>query len=429
MEFFEFFGAVEIPGWLFWSMILAIVLLAIILWSALHRRDPVYDIDRMDTFRDACDSITGLTHGSCTGGNQAKILQDQEYFRALLAEIDGAKHSIHFETYLWKDGEISERVTDRLAAAAERGVAVRVLLDGSGGSIPGDQRNRLEESGAQLAFYHPFRISNLGRINNRDHRKIVVVDGKIAIVGGHCITDDWLIGTEEKPAFRDISVRVEGPIVHEIQSTFSENWVEETGDVFVGKEFFPEHEADGPVEAHVARMTPSGMSSAVKLLHYLVIVCARKRITIQNPYFLPDPDGIEAMSEAVDRGVEVRVMVPSANATDNAFVQHAGHHRFGAMLDAGVRIFEYERTLLHQKVIAVDGVWCGIGSTNFDDRSFELNDEITVGFWDEDLTREIEETFERDLEHCVEMNAETWKQRGLLHKLMDGTFFLVNEQL
>lgn len=422
-------GEVSIPSWLFWLLIAMVVILALILWSARHRRDPTFDIDPQAGFRDVCDSITGLTHGRCTSGNSAEILQDQSYFERINEEIANAKHSINFETYLWSEGKVSDRLTRSLSESAKRGVDVRVMLDGSGGSITDEQKKDLEAAGARFAFYHPFGITNLGRINNRDHRKIMIVDGKVGFVGGHCITDYWWEAQNGKPPFRDISVRLEGPVVHELQSTFSENWIEETGDVFLGQEYFPTNESHGEVEAHVARITPNGTSSAVKLLHYLVIVASSDRIRIQNPYFLPDPDGIEAMKKAVDRGVDIQVMVPSAEATDNALVQHAGHHRFGAMLEAGIRIFEYEKTLLHQKVIAVDGIWCGIGSTNFDDRSFELNDEITVGFWDEKMAKQLEETFERDLEHCVERKADSWKKRGIGHKLIDGTFFLINEQL
>lgn len=424
-----FTSSIEIPALLFWLMTFTIAGLLLILYSTLHRRDPDYDIEHPENLLDARYSITGLTHSASKRGNRVTLLQDTDYFDALIGAIEGARGSVNFETYLWEEGKVSDRVTDALARSARNGVDVRMMLDGSGGSMTQEQKQRLLEAGVALASYHPFRLSNLGKINNRDHRKICVVDGRIGFVGGHCFTDDWVEGRKGKPAFRDITARIEGPVVHDIQSTFSENWVEETGDVFIGDAYFPKLERVGEVEAHVTWITPAGIPSAVKLLHYLAITCATKRVWIQNPYFLPDPDGIDALIEAVDRGVDVRVMVPATSVTDHPIVQHAGHHKFGAMLDGGIRIFEYERTLLHQKVLTVDGTWAAVGSTNFDDRSFEINDEITVGFWDEGVAKELEQTFERDLEHCTEMNAREWRKRGFRHRLIDGTFFIINEQL
>ncbi len=179
----------------------------------------------------------------------------------------------------------------------------------------------------------------------------------------------------------------------------------------------------------MASMKPEGSAPAVKILHHTVICCARRRLWIQNPYFIPEPDAIEAFSRAVARGVDVRVMVPSAEVSDMPLVQHAAHRNFQRLLDAGVRIFEYRRTLLHQKVMTVDGVWCAVGSSNFDDRSFETNDEITLGFHDRALAQRLEEIFEDDRKHCLELQAADWKRRGRLHRLQDSALYLLNEVL
>lgn len=420
---------VTLPLWAVGLAALVIVVLILIFWSSKHRRDPDFHIEGSVPSMDGCESIAGLTHGACTGGNDVRILRDGEYFRVLLEDIESATQSVNFETYLWKKGEVSDRVTEALAKAAERGVAVRVLLDGSGGSITRKQKERLERAGAKYAAYHPFRISNIGKINSRDHRKITVIDGRTAFVGGHCIVDEWIEGGEGEDPYRDTTARVQGLAVHTLQSTFGENWISETGDIFIGEKFFPQLDGKGESTIHVARVSPAGTSSAVKLLHYLAIETATKRIRIQNPYFLPDPAGIRTLCRAVERGVEVSVMVPSAEATDNPIVQHAGHHKFGALLEGGVRLFEYGKTLLHQKVITVDGIWCAVGSTNFDDRSFELNDEISIAIRDEEVTRQLDEDFERDLEHCVERELGEWSSRGLMHRTIDGFFYLFNEQL
>lgn len=179
----------------------------------------------------------------------------------------------------------------------------------------------------------------------------------------------------------------------------------------------------------MASMKPEGSAPAVKILHHIVISCARERLWVQNPYFIPEPDAISAFGQAVKRGVDVRVMVPSANASDMPLVQHAAHRNFQRLLESGVRIFEYERTLLHQKVMTVDGVWCAVGSSNFDDRSFETNDEITLGFHDRALAKRLEEIFRKDLAHCIELNAAQWKKRGLVHRAKDSALYLLNEVL
>jgi cardiolipin synthase len=215
----------------------------------------------------------------------------------------------------------------------------------------------------------------------------------------------------------------------QLQSAFAENWIEETGEVPGGANFFPEIEPAGDVDAHAVWVSSAGSPSSVKLLHYLLIHAAKERITIQNPYFLPDPDARRSLLEAVERGVEVRVMIPAVKATDSPVVQHASHHHFGTMLKGGVKLFEYQHTLLHQKVLVVDGQWASIGSTNFDDRSFELNDEISLVVYNETIARELEQTFEEDLKHSTAVDFETWATRPVLHKLKDFSAFVFNEQL
>jgi DNA-binding transcriptional LysR family regulator len=251
----------------------------------------------------------------------------------------------------------------------------------------------------------------------------------IHLRGGHCLTDDWLGNAQDKKHFRDVSARVEGPVVQQLQSAFSENWIEETGDVIAGECYFPKLEPRGDIQAHAVFVSPSGTPSMVKLLHYLVIHSAKKQLLIQNPYFLPDPDGRKALLDAARRGVDVRVMIPAATATDAPIVQHASHHHYGTLLKGGVRIFEYQRTLLHQKLFTVDGCWAAVGSTNFDDRAFEINDEVSFVIYDEGIAQQLEAIFEDDLKDSKEMAFEPWKNRPVLHKLQDFGAFLFNEQL
>jgi cardiolipin synthase len=256
-----------------------------------------------------------------------------------------------------------------------------------------------------------------------------VIDGRVALVGGHCIVDGWLCKGQGRDNVRDIGVRVRGPAVHAVQATFSENWVEDTGQLFVGDAVFPQLARAGSVAVHVASIKAEGSPPAVKILHHLVVCVARKRIYIQNPYFLPDREAIEALCAAARRGVDVRVMVPSAKASDMPMVQHAAHRNFHLLLAGGVRMFEYQTCLLHQKVMVVDGAWCAIGSSNFDDRSFETNDEITLGLLDSALATRLEAIFERDMRECVELNAAAWARRSLWHRCKDNMLYVFNEVL
>jgi cardiolipin synthase A/B len=407
-----------------------VVFLLVVIWSIKRHREPRLRIASDAPLAELLPSLAGLTHSVMIEGNSVELFENGAFFDVLLADMSKAEHSLHFETYLWEEGELSRRVTAALAERARAGVAVRVLVDASGGDKMGEAAPReLVAAGCQFQLFHPRRVRNLGLQNERDHRKLVVIDGRVAFVGGHCVKDEWLGEAQDRGHFRDLSVRLRGPIVHAAQSTFSENWVEETGELFVGEGVFPRPEQAGEVTMHLARAKPSGAAPAVKILHHLVLAMARKRIFIQNPYFIPGPAALGALCRAAARGVDVRVMVPAAAASDMPFVQHAAHRNFDTLLAGGVRIFEYRKTLLHQKVVAVDGAWCAIGSSNFDDRSLEINDEIMVGCCSEALAAQLEAVFLRDAADCVELEAGRWARRGLWHRWRDNASYLLKYQL
>ncbi len=411
-------------------LVIVIILLLLIIWSIKQHREPRLNIHTDAPLVDLLPSLAGLTHATIVKGNAVDVFENGAFFDALLADMRNAKRSLHFETYLWEEGEISRRVTAALAERARAGVRVRVLADASGCDRMGEAAPReLRAAGCDLRMFHKRHWRKIGLQNERDHRKLVVLDGRVAFIGGHCIKDNWLGDAQDKEHFRDLSVRLRGPIVQAAQSTFSENWVEESGELFTGDDVFPEIEPQGDVAAHIARVKPMGSAPAVKILYHLVICMARKRILIQNPYFLPSLPAIEALGEAVARGVDVRVMVPAATASDMPLVQHAAHRNFDKLLAAGVRLFEYQKTLLHQKVITVDGVWCAIGSSNFDDRSLEINDEISAGFRHEGLATQLEQIFLRDMQQCVELKAGQWAKRGLWHRWRDNASYLLKYQL
>jgi cardiolipin synthase len=416
--------------WIYVVLLLAVALLGLTIWSVKRHKDPHLALKADAPLEELIPSIAGLSLGMPIRGNAVEIFENGAFFDALIDDIGAARRTVHFETFLWKEGRLGERMAEALSRKAREGVEVRLVLDASGCRKMGEPaRALMRAAGCELAFYHPRTLKNIGILAERDHRKLAVLDGRVAWVGGHCIVDAWLGDARNRQEVRDISVRLHGPIVHAVQSAFSENWVEVTGKLFVGEHYFPALEPAGEVVAHMASIKPESSAPAVKILHHTVICCARKRLWVQNPYFIPEPDAVGAFAQAVRRGVDVRIMVPSTDASDMPLVQHAAHRNFQRLLDCGVRLFEYQKTLLHQKVMTVDGVWCAVGSSNFDDRSFETNDEITLGFLDSALAKRLEGIFEADLRDCIELEAARWKKRGLVHRAKDSVLYLFNEVL
>ncbi|MGC1175481.1 phospholipase D-like domain-containing protein [Polaromonas sp.] len=405
-------------------------LLGLVIWSIKRHNNPKLKIECGESIDELIPSLAGLTLSSAVAGNSVELLENGAFFDVLIGRIGAALKNVHFETFLWKDGVLGQRMADALSERARAGVKVRVLLDATGSKGVGKvTRRQMEDAGCKLVFFHEKALHNIGVMNDRDHRKLVVIDGREAFVGGHCVVDDWLGNAEDGKHFADLSVHLHGPIVHSVQAAFSENWGGQTGELFVGKDVFPELAPAGDVTIHAAYAKPEGSAPAVKILHHTVICLAQKRIWIQNPYFIPEPEAIDAFGEAVRRGVDVRVMMPSTSGSDNPMVQHAGHRNFEKLLKCGVRLFEYPHTLLHQKVMTVDGVWSAIGSSNFDDRSFDTNDEITLGIKDAALAQQLDAVFEKYVQRCEEINLKQWQQRGLWHKFKDNMFYVFNEVL
>ncbi|MBA3594508.1 MAG: phospholipase D-like domain-containing protein [Pseudomonadota bacterium] len=405
-----------------------IVLLGLVIWSIKRHRSPKLKIECGASIDTLMPSLAGLSLGSVTTGNSVELLENGAFFDVLIARMGAAQQTIHFETFLWKEGVLGQRLADALSERARAGVQVRVLLDATGSKEIGKgERKQMEAAGCRVVMFHERSIYNIGVMNERDHRKLAVIDGKEAFVGGHCVVDAWLGNAEDGKHYADLSVRLHGPIVHSVQAAFSENWGGQTGELFVGDDVFPELAPAGKVSINAAYAKPEGSAPAVKILHHTVICLAKKRIWIQNPYFIPEPEAIDAFGAAVKRGVDVRVMMPSTSGSDNPMVQHAGHRNFEKLLKCGVRLFEYPHTLLHQKVMTIDGVWSAIGSSNFDDRSFDTNDEITLSIQDEALAGQLDAVFEKYVDRCQEIELKAWQQRGLWHKFKDNWFYLFNE--
>ena len=407
-----------------------VLLLVAIIWSMKRHRSPTLRVECNDSIQVLVPSLAGLTLSGATEGNAVEAYENGAFFDVLIDEISAAQGSVHFESFLWKEGVLGQRIADAMCARARNGVTVRILVDATGSKGMGKTVERqLTESGCKLVKFHKWHIRNIGVMNERDHRKLVVLDGRVALLGGHCIVDTWLGNAEDKEHYADVSVRLRGPIVHSVQAAFSENWVGHTGELFMGEDVFPRLECAGTVTVHAAYVKPEGSAPAVQILHHAAICCAKKRIWIQNPYFIPEPAAIDAFGDAVARGVDVRVLMPSTSGSDNPMVQHAGHRNFEKLLRLGVRLFEYPSTLLHQKLMTIDGAWCTVGSANFDDRSFEINDEITLGFLDSATAARLDEIFEKYAAGSKEIELDSWRRRPIGHRFIDNMYYLFNEIL
>jgi cardiolipin synthase len=421
---------IEIHTWLFVTMIVAIVVLGMMLWNNLREREFHVRVPDLECFEQALPSIAGMTKAIILDGNRAEIIQNGDFFTALLESIAEAKKTIHFETYVWWTGGICDEVAGALAKRAREGVEVRVIVDAMGGmKMKRRLRELMKEAGVKLVRYHPIRLRDIGQLNKRSHRKLAIFDGHTAYICGHGVADQWTGQGQDKDHWRDTGVRLHGPIVNAAQSVFALHWIEETGEVLVGEKYFPAIDLQGELKMHILAGAPLGGISDLELMFKMSLAAAQKEILIQNPYFIADEETTSLLKRAVKRGVEVKIMVPG-RITDSPVVNHAGHRHFSEMLSAGVRIFCFQRTLIHQKILVIDGVWSHVGSTNLDSRSFDINEEAGVGIIDKGIAGELKAAFEDDLKDCEEMKAESW-DRGyhFWHKTLDRACYLLSGQL
>lgn len=422
---------VAVPLWLALLAALLLVLLALWLYSAEREHNVrVRRVPDVDNFDEALPSIAGLTGGDILPGNRATLLQDgDQFFPALFADIAAARETIHIETYVWWKGEICDRVARALAARARRGVEVRLTIDALGATKM-DRRllKLMRDAGVEINRYHPIRAADLGLINQRTHRKVAVFDGRVGYLFGHGIAEEWTGHAQDERHWRDTGVRLEGPVVNAVQAVFADNWMEQRGEPLVGSRYFPRLAPVGNVRAHVVASKPRGGVSTQETLFKIAVAASRRELLIQNPYFIPDQEAVDLLGRAVKRGVDVRIMLPGP-VTDSSIVRHAGHFYWEDLMMRGVRLFEYQRTLLHQKVVVVDGLWSLVGSTNLDDRSLDINDEASVGLIDRGIAGELRRTFATDLRLCREIHLAEWRRRSFWDKGIDGLSYAINGQL
>ncbi len=347
-------------------------------------------------------------------GNRVEYLENgDEIFPAMLAAIASAERTITFETYIYWSGTIGQEFADALAERARAGVKVHVLLDWAGsGKMDAAVLEELRSAGVEVEKYHPLKWYHLSRLNQRTHRKLLVVDGKIGFTGGVGIADKWSGDGQDPEHWRDAHFRLQGPAVAQIQAVFADNWLKVSGEILDGEIYFPALEPAGPSAAQMFSSSPTGGSESVRLMYLLAIAAAESSIDISASYFVPDDLTRRTLLEALRRGVRVRVIVPGEHM-DVELVRAASRAHWGELLAAGAEIHEYAPTMYHCKIFTVDGTLVSVGSTNLDNRSFALNDEANLNLYDAEFAQRMTAVFEVDLSRARRITLEAWRARPL----------------
>ncbi|MEP6574590.1 MAG: phospholipase D-like domain-containing protein [Gemmatimonadota bacterium] len=363
-------------------------------------------------------------------GNRVTCLcNGDEIFPAMLSSIRAARSSITFETYIYWSGSIGREFADALIERAAAGVRVHVLVDWIGsGKMDSEIIEEMERSGVQLEKYRPVRWYTIGKLNNRTHRKLLVVDGVVGFTGGVGIADLWLGHAQSPDHWRDSHFKLEGPAVAQMQAAFMDNWIEARGLVLHGEDYFPELHQAGTQAAQVFKSSATEASESVRLMYLLSIAAAVRSIRIANAYFVPDELAVQTLIDAQLRGVRVEIIVPGVH-TDSLIVQRASRGLWGPLLESNVAIYEYLPTMYHTKVMIVDELWTSVGSTNFDSRSFRLNDEANLNIHCPEFALAQVEVFENDKKHARRATLEAWRRRSWTERASEQLAGLLRGQL
>jgi len=363
-------------------------------------------------------------------GNRVDTLRNgNEIFPAMLQAIREAERTIAFETYIYWSGEIGQEFASALSERARAGVRVHLLLDWVGTSKMDDaQLEEMRTAGVEIEKYRPLHWYTLARVNHRTHRKLLVVDGRVGFTGGVGIADEWEGQAQDPEHWRDTHFRLEGPAVAQLQATFLDNWLEVRSEVLHGDEYFPPLEAAGECSAQVFKSSFGEGSESTRLMYLLSLACAEESILLSSSYFVPDEVAIETFVAARERGVRVEIIVPGDHI-DAQVVRRASRGLWGPLLEAGVEIYEYQPTMFHVKVLVVDGLWSSVGSTNFDNRSFGLNDEANLNVLDAAFAAEQERIFEEDRRQSRRVTLEAWRARPFSERLRERLSRILRSQL
>ena len=363
-------------------------------------------------------------------GNRIENLENgEQIFPAMLEAVRSAQSTINFETYIYWSGRIGKEFADALSERARAGVKVNLLLDWVGSQKMDEALAlQMQQAGVEIQRYHPLHWYNLGRMNNRTHRKLLVVDGRVGFTGGVGIADQWDGRAQDADHWRDSHYRLEGPAVAQMQAAFLDNWIKTTGKVLQGKDYFPALERKGEAIAQVFTSSPSGGGDSMQLMYLLSITAAERTIDLSAAYFVPDPLTRKALLTALRRGVRVRIIVPGKKI-DAVVVRQASRADWGELLKAGALIHEFQPTMFHCKMMIVDSQLVSVGSTNFDNRSFRLNDEANLNIYDQGWAERLEDVFEADLARSRQITYEAWKKRPLRQKVVEKFSSLLSSQL
>ncbi|OLC50625.1 MAG: hypothetical protein AUH43_04490 [Acidobacteria bacterium 13_1_40CM_65_14] len=383
---------------------------------------------------DACsDHFLHVLESTCQThldeGNHVEILTDGDmFYPTMLEAIRNARETINMECYIFKKGDIGDAFIDALCDRAKAGVRVTIVMDaiGSFGAFR-TSKKPLEAAGCRVAAYQPFTWYRLSRLNNRTHRELLVVDGTVAFVGGAGVADWWAKPTRGKPMWRDMMARIEGPVVSDIAGVLAENWVECCGEILTSPETYKGRHKVGSVAAFAVKSSPADRSTVSRVLFQTLVEAASAKVRVSTPYFLPDKAFRQAIQRTVTRGVDMTVIVPGTH-TDQRWVRLASRRMYGQMLEAGMRIFEYERGMTHVKTLLVDDLWAVIGTTNLDNRSFEHNDEVNVAIRDAGVSARLMQDFDRDLSGSREITLRDWRRRPLWEKLIGSIAWILERQ-
>ncbi len=363
------------------------------------------------------------------GNRVDTLVNGREIFPAMLAAIKSARKTVTFETYIYWSGRIGKEFADALADRARSGVRVHVLVDWVGSSrMDSKYLDTMKKAGVEIEKYHPPRWYTLHKLNNRTHRKLLIVDGRVGFTGGVGIADEWDGNAEDPAHWRDTHFRLEGPAVAQMQAAFVDNWLKVTGNVLDGRDYFPPETVVGPELGQVFKSSREGGSESMHLMYLLSTVSAARNIDLAMAYFVPDELTETALVEALARGVKFRMIMPGPH-TDTEVLRKASRAKWGRLLRAGAEIYEYQPTMFHCKVLVVDGIWSSVGSTNFDNRSFRLNDEANLNVYSRAFAERQIALFDDDLKRSRRITFEEWEQRPWTEKLQERIESLVDSQL
>lgn len=415
----------RLRGWKFWVLVGVLVTATLLMLAQDQETLKVESPVAADDPR-FVDYVASLIGTPMHRGDELTVLRNGvEVFPAMLDAIGKAQKRISFESFIYEDGEVGDSFTQALIAAARRGVDVRVVLDAFGGELSEASRQKLTDAGVHLVWFNPIRPWTLEETNYRTHRKILVVDGAVAFAGGVGLANHWIGNADAAEHWRDTHFRIVGPSVRAFEAGFYENWLESGGSQV------PMLDPDAPARDNgtrslVAWSNPTGGASNVKLLYLLAIAGARRSIDIQSPYFILDESTRWSLGRARARGVRVRVLT-DGDITDSMAVKHAAREGYQDLLEQGHEIYEFQPTMMHVKAMIIDGVFSVGGSANFDNRSFELNDELTFAVGDPTLAAALTRDFEHDLERAKQIVPEEWRQRGIIQRLKEHFWAMFGE--